>query len=499
MARSLIALVAVMLVASASAAAAHPVGGCVTSSDADRCERWSQVYDEVPVSASHRPDEFVSSTAASDTAVFTTVKSTAMDPNAPYDSGATWVVLAHDRVTGRQLWSARRTERPYESPLAVTVSPDGRRVYVAGSSYNKFPVNADVDSRIATVAYDAVTGAVLWSQSWDGLPNAVDAGKTVTVSPDGRTVVVGGVTRGDNGLDYVTIAYDAARGGRQLWARTADGLQPNATDSLNGIAMDPRGRYVYVTGESNGVAEFDLDYLTIAYDLRRGKVAWAARYDGVGVQKQDRADAITVSPDGARVFVTGNSYTSYENRTSQFDYATVAYAAGTGQQLWDARSRGATAGFNAAIDVVASADRVVVTGQARGASAEDVRDFGTVAYDAATGAEAWRAWYAPVRHDEIALDLAISEDGSTAYVTGSSSPVVQYTNLDETATVAYRVTDGQQLWASRLDVGTGNAVSPRALTSLPEGGVAVVATITRSADPLKPPSQNIYDALIVGY
>jgi hypothetical protein len=491
------AVAMVVVALSAGTSGAHTAGGCVSSTDADRCETWSQVYDEPPVAADVRSDQFPSAVAASAITVFTTVKSTALDPRSPYDATAAWVVLAHDRATGALQWTARRTERPYESPLAVVVSPDGRRVYVAGSSYNQFPINAGVDSRITTVAYDAATGQQLWAASWDGRPDGTDAGKHIAVTPDGRTVVVGGVTQGDRGLDYVTIAYDTRRG-RQLWARTADGPKDNDPDSLNGIAVDPGGRRVYVTGEAAGVAEYDLDYLTIAYDLRHGRPAWEARYDGVGQHKQDRADAVTVSPDGSTVYVTGNSYGSYADRVSQFDYATVAYSAADGRQRWATRSGGARRGFNAPIGVVATEDRVVVTGQARGATAEEGRDFGTFAYDAASGAEAWRATYAPVRHDEVALALALSEDGTTAYVTGSSSPTVQYTNLDEVATVAYGVADGQQRWASRLDVGAGNAVSPRASAATADG-LAVAATITRSADPLKPPSQNIYDTLIVAY
>ncbi|HVM21016.1 MAG TPA: PQQ-binding-like beta-propeller repeat protein, partial [Egibacteraceae bacterium] len=386
----------------------------------------------------------------------------------------------------------------YDNPLAIAVSPNGRQLYVTGSSYDDYSIVA-TDAQMVTVAYDAATGQELWSRIWDGRPDATDVGKTITVTPNGRTVIVGGVTTtAERDLDYVTVAYDAAKG-REMWAKTATGLRPGGSDVLNGIAMSPRGDLVYVTGESAGVEQYDADYLTIAYDVRNGRVAWQQRFAGIDEGGSDRGRSVAVSPDGSQVYVTGDSYGGRRDGTTQYDYATVAYDARSGAQRWVARYGGPMAGFNYPVAVAASADRVVVTGQSRGATAEDVRDYGTVAYDTATGDEVWRQRYAPPNSDEIALDLAMSPDGTAVFVTGSSTPAVRYTALSEAATVAYRTDDGRALWTSRLDVGAGNAALGRRLAATPDGGVALVGQTTYSADPLKPQSQNIYDALIVRY
>lgn len=479
-------------------AAAHTVGRCATDSPSDRCETWAEIYNDTTVEPPQRPDDFATSVTTSDTTVFTTVRTVGMDSSARYDSSGRWTVLAHDRATGSLVWEASRRSRHYDSPLASAVSPDGTRLFVTGSAYDGYPVGGATDAHIVTVAYDAGTGQELWSVAWDGRPDGTDVGKAIAVSPDGKTVVVGGVTTAESrSLDYVTVAYDV-RKGRELWSAVVNGLRPDGTDSLNDIAMSPRGDLVFVTGASAGAAEFDADFLTVAYEVRKGKVAWTARYAGLDQGKSERANAVGVSPDGSRVYVTGDSFGGRRDGKTQYDYATVAYDTRSGAERWVGRWGGPVAGFNASIGLVASADRVVVTGQSRGATA-DGRDFGTVAYDAATGAQVWDALYAPPRHDEIALDLALSPDGATAFVTGSSSPLVSYTDLDEAATVAYRTTDGARQWVSRLDVGAGNAVLGRALAPTADGGVAMVGQITYSANPFKPPSQNIYDTLIVTY
>lgn len=481
----------------ASAAPAHPVGTCVTDTTTDRCEAWSVVYDDPGAGPDARPDEFVTSTVVSDDSVFVTMRTMALDPSSPYTTRADWVVHAYGVDSGVLQWESRRRSRAYDSPLAATVTADGRTLFVTGSAYDGYPVGGATDARIVTVAYDAATGAELWEQTWDGLPDGTDVGKAIAVAPNGRTVVIGGVTTTSaRSLDYVTVAYDVRRG-REMWSRTAAGIRPDGTDSLNAMAMSPEGDLVYVTGASAGAAQFDADYVTIAYQIRNGKVAWTARFDGIGEQRSDRANAIAVAPDGSRVYVTGDSWGTRTEASSQYDYATVAYDASTGQQQWV--GRWGEPGFNAAIGVVAAADRVVVTGQARGHTADDVRDYGTVAYDPVTGDQIWEARYAPPRSDEIALDLAMSPDGATAFVTGSSSPAVSYTNLDEAATVAYRVDDGAALWTSRLDIGAGNAVLGRKAAATPDGGVATVGQITYSANPLQPQTQNIYDALVVRY
>jgi hypothetical protein len=60
------------------------------------------------------------------------------------------------------------------------------------------------------------------------------------------------------------------------------------------------------------------------------------RYNGPG-NSYDFANALGVSPDGSKVFVTGESNAS--SALDSKDYATVAYNASTGASLWEALQR----------------------------------------------------------------------------------------------------------------------------------------------------------------
>jgi len=62
------------------------------------------------------------------------------------------------------------------------------------------------------------------------------------------------------------------------------------------------------------------DFATIAYSAATGRQQWVSRYNGPA-NRFDSASAMAVSPGGGRVFVTGLS----ENRTTSYDYTTVAY------------------------------------------------------------------------------------------------------------------------------------------------------------------------------
>jgi WD40 repeat protein len=354
-------------------------------------------------------------------------------------SGFDYTTVAYRASTGAMLWAKRYngpghrcpgSEPGYDQATALGVSADQLTVFVTGASCGS-GTNLDY----ATVAYDASTGAQRWAKRYDGPGNGVDYAEALGVSSDGATVFVTGHSLGStSGDDYATVAYDASTGA-QRWAKRYNG-PGNYADDAYGLGMSPDGSTVFVTGQSIG-SDGGFDYATVAYDAPTGARVWVKRYNGTGKQ-DDYATALGVSPDGSAVFVTGYSIgTEYT-----FDYATVAYDASTGAQLWMKRYNGPGNDTDDANAVAVSPDgsTVLVTGASIGSTGD--ADYATVAYDASTGAQLWVERYnGPGKADDYAYALAVSPGGSAVFVTGESSGS---TGSLDYATLAYGETCGAQ-------------------------------------------------------
>jgi DNA-binding beta-propeller fold protein YncE len=84
--------------------------------------------------------------------------------------------------------------------------------------------------------------------------------------------------------------------------------------------VSPDGTTVFVTGFSDGGSTTHEDYATVAYDAANGTQLWVKRFNGPA-NSSDYGTSVGVSPDGKKVFVTGFSFDS----TGSTDYATVGY------------------------------------------------------------------------------------------------------------------------------------------------------------------------------
>ncbi len=163
-------------------------------------------------------------------------------------------------------------------------------------------------------------GSQLWVRLYNGPGNSFDAASSVAAGPGGSRVFVTGESQGTtSGLDYTTVAYSAVTGA-QLWAARYNG-PGNSFDSASSVAVRPGGATVYVTGTSYGGAATGDDYATVAYSAATGAQLWVKRYNGPG-NGNDAASSVAVSPGGSRVYVTGLTGPFH------YDYATVAYSAG---------------------------------------------------------------------------------------------------------------------------------------------------------------------------
>jgi hypothetical protein len=358
-----------------------------------------------------------------------------------------------------RLW-VRRYDAPgpgaVASATSVVVSPDGSKVFVAGFCEL-------TNWGYAVVAYDAATGNQLWTRNGLGDVNVVYA---LAVSPDGSTVFLAGASLGRT-LDFGTVAYDAETGTRR-WARRYDGPAKN-NDVPAAIAVSGDGSKVIVTGSSQNSTYAD-DFATVAYQAATGATAWTQRQGGIG-NGDDEARAMAVAPDGSAVFVTGSSEV---RQTGRLNYMTVAYDQTTGDHLGTLTYNGPTRGQDEAFGVAVSPDssKFFVTGSSDGDGTST--DYATAAYWVRTGEIIWNARYdGPPSRSDSALAIMVASDGSKVFVTGASSGDL---NGDgDYATVAYRTSDGAELWAERYDgAGFGGAansigVSPDSSTVLVSG------------------------------
>lgn len=289
------------------------------------------------------------------------------------------LTVALDASDGRERWRAVYDGGAVDRAQAVDVGPDlgvdtgdpGPVVVVTGPS-----ARPGDPAAIATVAYDLQTGARRWAARLEA-PTAQE-GRDLEIAPDGRTVVVAGnrAGAGTNLWDYVTVAYDVDGGGER-WQRVFDG-PTSSLDQVSSMTLSPDGSSAFVTGVSwnmkvNGpVFVNEANYLTFAYDVETGEERWRSLYDG-GFESDDVGTAIAASPDGSTVYVGGHS-----RIPGVWTYATVALRADTGTQEWSARLGGGDGVSSEGPKVSVGPDgRVFVTGSGLG---KDWYDVLTVAY-----------------------------------------------------------------------------------------------------------------------
>lgn len=337
-----------------------------------------------------------------------------------------FATVAYDASTGAEKWVAFFQSQWAHGDYAseVTVSPDSQTVYVAGTSYHVNPDGSDDRSDdYRVVAYRASNGAQLWASSFDSVGDVGNHGDTpeaLAVSPDGRHVVVTGQWAATGvhdiwglayGYHFGTISLSASTGAKEWFAEYTGGS--GNFDQPNDIAFSPDSSRVFVTGDSYGGAGYQR--ATVGYSVANGQQLWAVRFVGPG-HNSDFGKAIEVSPDGSRVYVTGESV------GATADYSTQALDAGTGNQIWETRysvPRGSTSE-----DLVVSPDgsRVYVTGASWTYLGWNIA---TVAYETSLGLEQWVARYTHSTgigdQDDLDPYISIAPDGSRVFVTGTSA------------------------------------------------------------------------------
>jgi hypothetical protein len=177
---------------------------------------------------------------------------------------------------GSLLWEDR-DERAGLLDVAASIAATNDHVYVAGTvSHEDGSCTADFltgNCDFLVRAYDAATGAVLWSDEVDKTGHRDHAYSVVAL---GERVFVGGLGSTDFTRNYLVRAYDGTTGAL-LW-------EDNPTDrggAANQLAAD--GSTVYAAGDGAlPDSGSSLDFLVRAYDAGTGALLWEDKHDEAG-------------------------------------------------------------------------------------------------------------------------------------------------------------------------------------------------------------------------
>jgi hypothetical protein len=267
-------------------------------------------------------------------------------------------------------------------------------------------------------------GTQRWNASYDaGTPSY---SYDVVVSPDGSMVYSTGTSVYDttDPGHFATVAVDARTGERTWSAAYQSSTDPDQRDTATRLAVSPDGSKVFVTGDSMcgcGGGGFD-GFSTVAYDAATGTRLWVARY----AQQAPGGYSIAVSPDGTKVFVNGGA-PGYSNPAT-----TIAYDAATGNQLYVIPDPATRVPWHALAASPDSSTLYVATDNSSPCQ------YQVAAYDASNGTPLWTATYPDCDADGHMV-LAVSPDGSRVYMVGSHH---------ESDVVAWNASTGAQLWAT---------------------------------------------------
>jgi PQQ-like domain len=245
------------------------------------------------------------------------------------------------------------------------------------------------------------------------------------------------------------------------WTAMYDGGA--TTDVVADAATSPDGTKVFVTGGSSP-GDCCESYATVAYDAVTGAQLWAVKY---GHNQTYGGTRVVPSPDGSSVFVTGEE----QDLSSNYHMTTIAYDAATGAQRWVAVSA-----YEGGDGLAVSRDGQTVFAGGSG----DVE-----AYDAATGAMRWQSKgpFGIVR---------LATGSGMVFATGTSKSYTDY------QTMAYAAGTGTIRWRRAYDGPAHGSDEPTAISAAPDGGTVFVTGISDGVTTHEDYATVAYDATTGG-
>jgi hypothetical protein len=363
------------------------------------------------------------------------------------------------------------------SAHTVVTSPDGKTVYVGGTS-DMDPTTGLSDYDITVLALDAATGQRRWVKHYPVFEDLQYAA-TYAIDAGPSSVFVTGYATDRNVYRGLTLGIDAATG-EQLWTQEFPG-------SSFDLAASPDGRRVFVTGGRlvpTGQGD-RVEAVTVAYDGATGQPVWT---DVLADPEPGRfgmlGHRIATDADGSRVAVAASRF-SREPGISQgmtlslvvstYDGSVSANPAGEGSIV--SRADYPTYGvLPAGLVMNDRGDRAYVNHW----SNEHGTQILTIGVDTVRGRVMWShrfaglngsvSWTFPWYFGPIAL----SPNGLTVYVTGYEG--FPGTNMAGFTLAAMNAETGARNWEDVHHVGNlGTCLGCGPSVTVSRGGQIVIA------------------------
>ncbi len=310
---------------------------------------------------------------------------------------------------------------------------------------------------MATEVSLAQKPALEWVQRYKTADALFGGPVAITVDAAGNSYITGN-SRGESGSWITTIKYSPA--GVRLWV--TEFKNKSLSSSATAMAIDHKGG-IYITGYD------DHNYITIRYNATTGKESWVQSFNSAK-GSSNRAAAITADSKGG-LYVTGYSTNALQDEAN---FSTIRYEAATGKQSWVQR-HGISVFVNdvviAGVSFILSYDAAIAVDSSGGLYVTG-KDFLTFRYDAASGKQTWlRRYNGPDGSADAASAIAVDNKGGL-YVTGFTG----LENVAQFATLRYDAATGNQTWAQRYDDKSGFPYKATALALDFQGGVYVTGS-----------------------
>jgi DNA-binding beta-propeller fold protein YncE len=286
----------------------HGAAGCIADGGRFGCARGHALYSAYAFALSPDGRQVYAGTYHSDAVVVLRRNpKTGALTQSPGAAGCVAEDGDHGCASGRGLKDA----------IGVSVSPDGKQVYVAGFESNAIAI-FDRDARTGALTQAAGTAGCLSEGGEEGCApgRGLNSPERVLVSADGRNVYATGL------FSASVVSFDRDRESGALTQRGGDagcisaGKEPGcgmgrSLREPSELALSPDGRNLYVANAGSlSVATFDRDRATGRLTQRRGRAGCTteirSRKCHVG-QGLLGATGIKVSPDGKNVYVASFS------------------------------------------------------------------------------------------------------------------------------------------------------------------------------------------------